>query len=74
MQNRPIISYGRIAESKGKFLELNTIYAMLKKKSALTKYVGGVSHPEPKIRSEIQPNFQLLSTNVSFYYRREVGQ
>ena len=32
VQNRSIISYGRIAENKVKFLELNTMYAMLKKK------------------------------------------
>ena len=67
MQNRPIISYGRISESKGKFLELNTIYAMLKNKPALTEYVGGVSHLEPKILSAIQPNFQLLPANVRFF-------
>ena len=40
---------------------------MLKNKPAMTKYVGGVSHPEPKILSAIQPKFQLLSANVSFF-------
>ena len=68
MQNRPIISYGKIAESEVKFLELITIYAMLMNMPALTEDVGGgVSHPEPETLSAIQPNFQLLSANVSFF-------
>ena len=66
MQNRPIISYGKIAESEVKFLELNTIYAMLMNMPALAEDVG-MSHPEPETLSEIQPNFQLLTANVSFF-------
>ena len=40
MHNRSIISYGKIAESELKFLELITIFATLKKKPALTEDVG----------------------------------
>ena len=76
MQNRPIISYGKIAESEVKFLELITIYAMLMNMPALTEDVGGGGGVTPRTRNPFG-NSTKLSTSVrkcEFFYRREVGQ
>ena len=48
MQNRPIISYGKIGESEVKFLELITIYAMPMNMPALTEDVGGGVAPQTR--------------------------